>query len=82
MAADGALTTVEKSGADLIIRWNERASGATYRLLESATLTNPWTESGEIPFSEGPEVGGYIPRRADVTIGAGKNFFRIEGVEN
>jgi fibronectin-binding autotransporter adhesin len=81
MANTASLSTFERSGADLIIRWNELAAGATYRLLESATLANPWTESSEIPFSEGAEVDGYIPRRADITIGAGKNFFRVEGVE-
>jgi hypothetical protein len=82
MAGTGPLTTSTTSGGVLTIRWRERVSGATYQLLESATLANPWSLSGTAPGNDGPVDGDYQPRKADIAIAAGKNFFRVEGVEN
>jgi autotransporter-associated beta strand protein len=81
-AGNGSLSTTEKSGGTLIIRWNQRVSGATYTLKESATLANPWTTSPAPVSNDGAAVGDYQPRRADVTIGSGKLFFRLEAEEN
>jgi autotransporter-associated beta strand protein len=78
----GSLTSMTSDGSFLTIRWSERTSGAGYQLLESATLANPWVLSGTTPSNDGPAVGDYQPRKAEVTIVAGKNFFRVEGVEN
>jgi autotransporter-associated beta strand protein len=81
-ANNGALTTTEKSGGDLIIRWKQRTSGATYALKESATLANPWVTSIAPISNDGATSGDYQPKMATVTMGAGKDFFRVEGVEN
>ena len=82
MAGNGTLTTTEKSGETLIIRWKQRTSGASYLLKESATLTNPWANSSAAVSNDGAATGDYQPRKAEVTIGAGSLFFRVEGTEN
>ncbi len=82
MAANGSLTATERSGANLIIRWNERVSGAAYNLIESPTLTAPWTPSAAPVSNDGAPVGDYQPRAATVPITPGRNFFRVEGAEN
>src|SRR5690606_3499363 len=78
MAGNGSLATTTTNGNILTIRWKELVSGGTYRLMESATLANPWIVSGATPSDDGAAAGGYQPRMADVTIGAGKDFYRIE----
>lgn len=79
---NGALTSTEKSGGVLIIRWKQRATGTSYRLMESAALANPWTESTVTVESDGAQVGDYLPKKAQSPIASGKAFFRVEGVEN
>lgn len=81
-ANTGSLTTAERSGGDLIIRWRERSEGASYQLLESATLENPWIPSAAPVTTDGAADGDYQPMKATITIGAGKNFFRVEGQED
>ena len=76
------LATTEISGGNLIIRWKQRTSGATYTLKESSTLANPWADSAAPVSDDGSPAGDYQPRKAEVTIGSGKLFFRVEGVEN
>jgi autotransporter-associated beta strand protein len=78
----GSLSTATTSGSILTIRWKQRVAGATYSLEESSTLADPWIISGATPTDDGAAVGDYQPRKADVTIGSGKNFFRVEGTEN
>ena len=75
------MTTAEKSGSDLIIRW-KRTSGAAYTLLQSSTLDNDWTPSSVVPANDGSAVDGYQPRMATVPIGSGTLFLRVRGVEN
>ena len=75
------MTTTEKTGGDLIIRWKQRTSNATYQLKESTTLS-AWTNSGAAVTDDGAAVGDYQPKMATITIGAGKDFFRVEGTEN
>lgn len=82
MVGNGTLSTTEKSGNTLIIRWKQRTSGASYLLKESATLTNPWANSSAAVSNDGSASGDYQPRKAEVTIGAGSLFFRVEGTEN
>jgi len=79
---DGSLTTTEKSGSDLIIRWKERTSGAAYNLLQSSTLDNDWTPASVVPANDGSAADGYQPRMATVPIGPGHLFLRVQGVEN
>jgi autotransporter-associated beta strand protein len=81
MASTGSLTSLERSGSDLIIRWRERTSGASYVLQESVTLVNPWATSTAPVTDDGTVDGDYQPKKATAPIGAGKNFFRVEGTE-
>ena len=80
-AGTGSLTSTEVSGNTLTIRWRERTPGASYLLEESATLDNPWTPSGAPITTDGPMDGDYLPVKATIAIGAGSNFFRVEGTE-
>ena len=82
MAATPILTTATRDGATLTIRWTQRATSATYRLMESPTLANPWAESGATITDDGPASGEYQPKKAVIPIGSGKEFFRVEGTEN
>lgn len=82
MVGNGTLSTTEKSGNTLIIRWKQRTSGASYLLKESATLTNPWGNSSAPVTNDGSAIGDYQPRKAEVTTGTGSLFFRVEGTEN
>lgn len=83
ISANGSLSTTEKSGTNLVIRWKERTSGATYTLLQSTTLNTNWvTATGATPENDGAVSGDYQPRKATVAIGAGNLFFRVQGVEN
>jgi autotransporter-associated beta strand protein len=82
---NGSLSSAQRDGNNLIVRWLELESGATYTLLESATLDNPWITSAVVPFDDAFQTGvpaGYIRRVAEVPIGSGRNFVRIEGEEN
>jgi autotransporter-associated beta strand protein len=81
MASTGSLTSMERSGNDLIIRWRERTSGASYILQESETLANPWETSTAPITNDGAVVGDYEPVKATVPIGPGKDFFRVQGTE-
>ena len=82
VAGDSSLATTESSGGNLTIRWKQLASGGAYQLVESATLGNPWSASSATVTNDGAQVGDYQPKKATVTIGAGKNFFRVQGTEN
>lgn len=77
------LSSVEKSGTDLVIRWKERTTGCTYQLKQSATLANDWINAvGGTIGNDGAVVGDYQPRIATIPIGIAKLFFRVEGIEN
>ena len=81
MASTGSLTSMERSGNDLIIRWRERTSGASYILQESETLANPWETSTAPVTNDGDIDGDYRPKKATAPIGPGKDFFRVQGTE-
>lgn len=78
----GTLSATERSGGNLIIRWKELVTGATYTLEESTTLANDWvTATGATLENDGTASGGYQPRKATVTIAPGKKFFHVNGME-
>jgi fibronectin-binding autotransporter adhesin len=93
-SSDGSLTTSERTTDGLVIRWSERtgAGAPTYRLLENATLADPWTQwvPGVAPYvittdgapDDQSPYGIYQPMKATIQIGSGKDFFRVEGTEN
>ena len=59
ITSTASLSTFEKSGSGLIVRWSQRASG-TYVLQESATLlANPWPTSLVVPTTNLDQTGVY-----------------------
>jgi autotransporter-associated beta strand protein len=85
IANDGTLVSSTVSGSDLVLTWLQRESGATYTLMESTTLgTGSWTTSGVAPQSDVQpgDPADYDQWKAVIALGAGKKFFRIEGLEN
>ncbi|WP_193211627.1 beta strand repeat-containing protein [Luteolibacter marinus] len=81
--ADGSLTSMEASGGDLIVRWNQRIDAGTYELQESNTMES-WPVSLVVPVEDADQTGvpeGYVRMQATFTTGAGKDFIRIEGAE-
>jgi hypothetical protein len=85
IAGNGALATAEKSGGNLIIRWLQRETGATYVLKESTTLViGSWTPSAIVPALD-VQTGvpiDYDRYQATVPINAILKMFRVEGTEN
>ncbi len=87
MAATGSLSSAEKSGGNLILRWLQRESGVSYRLKESATLTaGSWADSTLVPGLDPDQAGvpaDYDRHRVVIPLGqAPVKFFRIEGTED
>ncbi len=85
MASTGALVTMTSSGGTLVLRWLQRETGSTYTLKESGTLSGWTTVGSPVPAIDGDQTGAptdYDFYKVTLTIGAGKDFYRIEGVEN
>ena len=85
ISANGSLTTSEKSGATLIIRWTERLnSTSSYVLLESTDLSS-WTTSLVIPAVAGDQdglySGSYVRKEAVIPIDSAKKFDRVFATE-
>lgn len=82
----GSLTEITRSGANFILRWNERNSGGTYTLQESTTLAeNPWPTSGVAPVTAGDQTGvpaDYTRKQATIPIDSARKFARVNAVEN
>jgi hypothetical protein len=85
IANTGELTTFEKSGANLIVRWCQRVSGGTYVLQESATLESPWPASAVVPADAADQTGlysvDYVRREAVIPIDSARKFARVEATE-
>jgi fibronectin-binding autotransporter adhesin len=83
---DGALVQATHSGANLIVRWNQRNTGGTYQLQESTTMTEvPWPASAVVPAAAGDQTGvptDYTRMEAAVPVDGAKKFLRVSGVEN
>lgn len=83
IVANGTLSTLEKSGNNLIIRWSQRVPG-TYTLKESTTLTS-WTPSAIVPTNAADQTGQYSPdytrKEAVVPIDSVRKFVRVEATE-
>ena len=83
MLGNGSLTSTETSGGDLIIRWKQLTSGASYNLKESVTLANDWLNATSATIeTDGATVGDYQPMKGTIDMGPDKSFFRVEGAEN
>jgi hypothetical protein len=87
IAGNGSLVTATVSGNNLILRWLQRETAATYTLKQSASLAaGSWsTVVSPIPATDPDQSGtpaNYDRYTATLPISGGKLFYRIEGVEN
>lgn len=82
----GSLTSLTQSGNTLVLLWNQRKTGAAYRLQESATLVeNPWPVSTVVPVAAGDQSGvgvDYIRIQATIPINTTRKFVRVDGAQN
>ena len=81
--------TTTASGGNLVLRWLQRESGATYTLKQSPTLADELMDHGGLAASRGWMASRparparlRLLHRDTYRTGAGKLFFRIQGVEN
>ena len=87
IAGNGALVTTTASGNNLVLRWLQRETAATYTLKQSATLAaGSWSSVvSPIPAPDANQSGAPADYdRYMVTLPANgtKMFHRVEGVEN
>lgn len=85
IANTGSLSTLEKSGSNLIIRWSQRAPG-TYVVQESATLLpDSWVPSAVAPANAADQSGlysaDYVRKEVIIPIDAAKKFIRVKATE-
>jgi autotransporter-associated beta strand protein len=81
IAPTASLSTFEKSGSNLIVRWSQRAS-ASYSLEESATL-GTWTTSAVSVTDDlvSPPIMDYLRKQASIPIDIAKKFVRVQATE-
>ena len=85
VAANGSLVTSENVAGGLVLHWLQRASGSSYLLQESTTMgAGDWIPSASVPvFDDQSGVPtGYERYKATLSIGAARQFFRVEGAQN
>lgn len=87
MANTGSLLTTTTTPGNLVLRWLQRETQATYTLQESASLeAGSWAPfANPAPAIDGDQTGApadYDYFKVTIPIGSGKDFFRVEGVEN
>jgi len=84
MISNGTLTTVERSGNNLIVRWAQRNSGGVYTLQEGATLANPWATSaatiGNAADQSNLYSADYTRKEATIPIDSTRKFARVQAV--
>lgn len=85
VAGNGALMTTTETGGNLILRWLQRESGATYLLKQSPSLeAGSWTTSAIVPVAD-DQTGvpaDYDRFIATIPIDSARKFVRVEGTEN
>jgi autotransporter-associated beta strand protein len=83
---DGSLVQAVSNGSNLIVRWKQRNTGATYQLQESTTMSEvPWPASGVAPAAAADQTGvpaDYTRMEAVIPVAGTKKFVRVSGVEN
>jgi len=87
IASNGSLVSTTSSGGNLILRWLQRESGATYQIKQSGTLAaGSWTAvASPVPAQDANQTGApadYDYYTVTLPTSGGKLFFRVEGVEN
>jgi len=83
---DGSLVQAVSSGSNLIVRWSQRNTGATYQLQESTAMTEvPWPASGVTPAAAVDQSGvpaDYTHMEAVIPVAGARKFVRVSGAEN
>jgi len=87
IAGSGSLVTTTASGNNLVLRWLQRETAATYTLKQSATLAaESWTTVvSPIPAPDADQSGtpaNYDRYQVTLPSSGGRSFFSIQGVEN
>jgi autotransporter-associated beta strand protein len=87
IAGNAALVSITRSGNNLVLRWLQRESGATYTLRQSTTLAAAsWTQVvSPLPAPDGNQTGApvdYDFHTVTLPISGGRLFYQIQGVEN
>lgn len=83
-ASNGSLSTFEKTGPGLIVRWNQRATGSSvYVLRESATMAEiPWpTSTAAITDNATQGLTDYVRKEAIIPVNSARKFVRVEATE-
>lgn len=84
IAATGSLTRIERTGSGLIIRWDQRNSGGTYTLQESASLAEPWNASPAIISNAADQSNlysvDYTRKEATIPVDSTRKFARVRAV--
>lgn len=84
VSGSGSLARIEQSGANLIVRWNQRAAGSSvYVLQESTTLLDgSWTTStATITNSAVQDIPDYVRKEAVIPVGGVRKFVRVQATE-
>lgn len=83
---DGSMVQAVSSGSNLVVRWNQRNTGAAYQLQESITMTEvSWPASGVTPAGAADQSGvptDYTRMEAVIPVAGAKKFVRVSGAEN
>lgn len=86
VAGNGSLVAATRVGSNLIVRWNERTTGASYELQESTTMAEtPWPASGVTPAVAADQSGvpaDYLRMEATVPINGSAKFLRVSSSED
>jgi hypothetical protein len=87
VAGAGALLASSVNGANFVLRWMQRGSGATYSVEQSATLAAAsWlTVASPVPAPDPDQAGvpvGYVRQLVTLPMTGGARFYRISATEN
>ncbi len=78
--------TATASGNNLVLRWLQLESGASYALTQSSTLADgSWVPATPAPILDPDQTGapaGYNYHTATLPTGSERMLFRVMGVEN
>ena len=87
IAGHGALVTSSVNGGGFLLRWMQRASGASYSVEQSPTLAAAsWTNVvAPVPAADPDQAGvpvGYVRQLVTLPMTGGARFYRISASEN
>ncbi len=87
IAGNGALLSSSVNGGNFVLRWMQRASGATYTVEQSPTLAAAsWlTVASPVPVADPEQAGvpvGYVRQLVTLPMTGGARFYRISASEN